>query len=292
MGRSVMIGGKIAEVTIRHSTFVPGWTINWECEPHRPAEPSLALFCPDARVCIEHSILGSIQVHPLMPPPEDPTATPKRERSAAVEASCGGIGHSFRVDPICLHISDSIVDATDPEREAIGAPGCPVAHARLTILRCTVFGQIQTHAIDLGENSLFVGKITVARRQHGCLRFCYVTPCSRTPRRYHCQPDLVEQAVEEELRAKPKAERDAELEDRKPRERDRVRPLFNSIRYGNATYCQLADACADEIKRGADDESEMGVFHDLYQPQRAANLRARLDEYMPAGMDAGVIFIN
>jgi hypothetical protein len=28
-------------------------------------------------------------------------------------------------------------------------------------------------------------------------------------------------------------------------------------------YCQLADACACEIKRGADDESEMGVFRDL-----------------------------
>ena len=36
----------------------------------------------------------------------------------------------------------------------------------------------------------------------------------------------------------------------------------------------------------------MGVFHDLFQPQRAANLRARLDEYTPAGMDAGIIFAS
>jgi len=47
-----------------------------------------------------------------------------------------------------------------------------------------------------------------------------------------------------------------------------------------------------EIKRGADDESEMGVFHDLFQPQREANLRARLEEYTPAGIDAGVIFVT
>ena len=67
--------------------------------------------------------------------------------------------------------------------------------------------------------------------------------------------------------------------------------LFRS-RYGTPTYCQLADSCADEIKRGTDDESEMGVFHDLFQPQRAANLRARLDEYTPAGMDAGIIYAN
>ena len=36
----------------------------------------------------------------------------------------------------------------------------------------------------------------------------------------------------------------------------------------------------------------MGVFHDLYQPQRLANLNARLEEYTPAGMDAEIIFIN
>ena len=82
------------------------------------------------------------------------------------------------------------------------------------------------------------------------------------------------------------AERDAELAS----EELRVEPEFNSTRYGTPTYCQLADTCAEEIKRGADDESEMGAFHDLYQPQRAANLRARLDEYTPAGMDAGIIY--
>jgi hypothetical protein len=76
------------------------------------------------------------------------------------------------------------------------------------------------------------------------------------------------------------------------REQRRVRPQFNSVHYGTPTYCQLAETCADEIKRGADDEAEMGAFHDLFQPQRAANLRARLDEYTPAGMDAGVIYAS
>jgi hypothetical protein len=52
----------------------------------------------------------------------------------------------------------------------------------------------------------------------------------------------------------------------------------------------LTDSCPEEITRGADDESEMGVFHDLFQPQRAANLRARLDEFTPAGTDARIIF--
>jgi hypothetical protein len=72
----------------------------------------------------------------------------------------------------------------------------------------------------------------------------------------------------------------------------RVRPRFSSVRYGTPTYCQLALDCAEEIARGADDESEMGAFHDLFQPQRTANLRARLDEYTPAGMEAGILFAN
>jgi hypothetical protein len=68
--------------------------------------------------------------------------------------------------------------------------------------------------------------------------------------------------------------------------------VFASVRYGTPDYAQLADNCADEITRGADDGAEMGVFHDLYQPQRADSLRARLAEYTPAGTDAGISFVS
>ena len=169
------------------------------------------------------------------------------------------------------------------------------AFASLTIARSTVIGTVLTHAIELAENSLFTSTVTVARRQTGCVRFCYVPPGSRTPRRYECQPDLVERAATAELRAsaalrKEPPPSDADLEAGQASERLRVEPDFNSTRYGTPTYCQLAEACAEEIKRGAEDESEMGAFHDLFQPQRAANLRARLDEYTPAGMNAGIIY--
>jgi hypothetical protein len=278
-GRSISIEGEISEAKIRHCTLVPGWTIGSHSEPHRPAEPSLELLCPHARVEIEKSILGSIQVHPLManPPSNDRPRHKEKGHSPAAESGCYGVGHGYRVDPICLRISDSIVDATDSESEAIGAPGCVVAHARLTIERSTFFGQVQVHSIDLAENSIFEGKVTVARSQQGCIRFCYVPPGSRTPVRYQCQPDLAKKGKTGQA---------------KTNEETRVRPRLNSRRYGSPDYCQLADDCAEEIARGADDESEMGVFHDLYQPQRLANLRARLDEYTPAGMDAAIIFMN
>ena len=63
-------------------------------------------------------------------------------------------------------------------------------------------------------------------------------------------------------------------------------------RYGLPGYARLAPECAQEIFRGADDESEMGVYHDLYEPQRRANLRARLDQHTPAGMTVGLLFAD
>ncbi len=253
-----------AQVTLRHCTLVPGWGLDANCEPHRPAEPSLALNNVRARVAIEHCLLGALQIN------ED----------------------DVRSDPIPIQITDSLVDAMRPGAEAIGAPGYRVAHAVLTIQRCTLLGIVDVHAIALAENSLFMGCLNVARRQLGCMRFCYVPRGCRTPRRYHCQPDLAEQAIEAQLRRQTPGLSGAAVDAAKASERERVQPQFNSERYGKPAYGQLADTCADEIRRGADDESELGVFHDLFQPQRAANLRARLDEYTPAGMHVGLIFAS
>ena len=261
-GRGVHVKGDLSDVAIRHCTLVPGWSLDLDCKPHRPTEASLELFNTQARITIEHSIVGSIQVC------QDEVGT----------------------DPILIHVSDSVLDATHPEEEALGGLDWPRAHAALTIVRSTVFGQIQTHAIDLAENSIFMGKIDVACRQQGCIRFCYVTPDSCTPRRYNCQPDLVKKAIKAQFDLDKIT---AEERDRaQKREQLRVRPRFNSTHYGTPTYCQLAETCAEEIKRGADDESEMGIFRDLYQPQRAANLRTRLEEYTPAGMKAGIIYAS
>lgn len=259
-GWGIDITGPLAELTIRHCTLVPGWDLEHDCEPKNADQASLTLTHTDACVTIEHSILGSIEVN------ED----------------------EVHQEPIPIKISDSILDAANNE-EALSTSDRPkrIAHAKLTILRTTVLGKMLVHAIELAENSIFTGLVRVARSQVGCVRFCYVPERSRTPRRYNCQPDLVEQAVDRDDTI-PDTEKAAE----KQRESDRVEPAFNSVRYGTPTYCQLADTCAEEIRRGADDESEMGVFHDLFQPQRAANLRARLDEYTPAGMEAGIIYIN
>jgi hypothetical protein len=72
----------------------------------------------------------------------------------------------------------------------------------------------------------------------------------------------------------------------------RVRPSFNSLRYGAPDYCQLSSDCSSEIAQGAEDGSEMGVFQRLHQPQRLANLQSRLDEYVPAGCDVGIVTVT
>ena len=261
-GGGVQVQGDVAGVTIRHSTLVPGWGLSCDCEPQRPTEPSLELDNAPDCIRIEYSILGSIQV----------------DRDEVKE------------DPCLIYLSDSILDATDPNRVALGAPEKLCAYAVLDARRVTVFGQVQTHAIQLVENSIFMGKVLACRRQQGCLRFCYVPPASRTPRRFECQPDLVASAVL--ALAKKDGLSDAVKNSLLASERLRVEPEFNSVRYGTPTYCQLANSCAVEITGGTDDESEMGVFHDLYQPQRAANLRLRLDEFTPAGLAAGIIFAS
>ena len=92
----------------------------------------------------------------------------------------------------------------------------------------------------------------------------------RPARRYGCQPEQAEQA------AVPAEFGGDAVALALQRARERVQPCFTSMRYGSPAYCQLAETCPPEIASGADDESEMGVFHDLFQPQRTANLRARL----------------
>lgn len=249
----------IDTVTIRHCTFVPGRDIDSDCTPRHTGEPDVYFEQCGVRVNIEHSIIGPCRIAQ-----DDET-------------------------PLLLTVSDSILDATNAQENALyAADDETIAYALLTIRRSTVIGTVPIHAIETAENSIFLGTITVARRQQGCMRFCSIVPGSRTPRRYNCQPDLVEQAVEMSLKGYPKGEREAA----KQRERNRVQPRLNSVRYGDATYCQLALSCAVEIRHGADDESEMGVFHDLFQPQREANLRARLDDFTPAGMEAGMFYIN
>jgi hypothetical protein len=274
VGRGLSVGGELRELSLRDCTLVPGWSLDTDSYPESETEPSIELTDTSVRLRVERSIVGSVLVNVS----------------------------EVTIDPVEISIADSVLDATSPDLEALYGPDGTHAHATLRIVRSTVFGLVRAHSVSLAENTIFSGLVRVARTQAGCVRFCYVPKGSRTPRRYNCQPDLAVASalkeLDERVRAereagldtRPEAERRAEREAERERVEMRVRPVFNSARYGTPAYCQLAETCPDEIRRGADDESEMGVYHDLFQPQREANLRARLDEFTPAGVDAGLIF--
>jgi hypothetical protein len=175
-----------------------------------------------------------------------------------------------------LGVADSIVG--EGEGAAIAAPG-----TALDVQRATLLGETACASLEAG-NSIFGARVVAARRQLGCVRFSYVprdpdpAADSRTPRRYRCQPDLALAGVLD------------------PAEgaliRSRVAPMLSASEYGRPDFCQLARACAEEIRTGAEDGSEMGAFSSLRQPQREANLRASLAEYLRFGLEAGIFYVT
>jgi hypothetical protein len=173
-----------------------------------------------------------------------------------------------------LRVASSVVDACEDTGVAIAGPTGSGAGAALTITNSTVFGKVYTAELTLASNTIFASRrahddawsasVLARRRQTGCVRYSFVPADAIVPRRHRCQP----------------AGDDAGLW-----------PTFESTRYGEPGYALLASDAAAEIRRGADDESEMGAFHDVYAPLREDHLRARLDEYLRFGLDAGVFYV-
>jgi hypothetical protein len=169
-----------------------------------------------------------------------------------------------------------------------------------------LIGKVHTRNLKLASNSIFAARTATAdgwsapvvsmQKQDGCVRFTFMPRDAWVPRRHRVQPDLaIRDAIEQDVRDQPGL---SELERNQRNDRIRarvgklVRPVFTTRRYGEPAYCQLSQTTREEIRTGADDESEMGAFHDLFQPQRAANLRIRLDEYLRFGLEAGVFFAS
>jgi hypothetical protein len=258
----------LERLRIRHCTLVPGRSLNIDGEPVSPALPSIVIESPDVTVEIEHSILGSLRV----------------------------------VEGATVRIRNSIVDATDVTGVAYAALDGNAAGGVLEIVNSTVIGKVHTRRLELASNTIFNSELesgdswTTAvhsqQTQSGCVRFSYVPPDSIVPRRYRCQPDL---AVEKAIKEAEKGEMVlSNLEKQQIAEwvEKQIQPVFTDNRYGRPAYCQLALSCPNEISNGADDESEMGAFHDLFQPQRETDLRVRLDEYLRYGLQAGIFYVN
>jgi hypothetical protein len=226
-------GNGLRRLRLRHCTLVPGLNIDEDGVPQAPSMPSLTVEAVNMSVEIDHCIVGGLRV---------------------------ADGNSVR-------ITNSIVDATAESGVAYAALDGEGPGGTLRVENSTIVGKVHTGLMELASNTIFLADLNCERLQQGCVRFSYLPPASRTPRRHRCRPEDEAEAI-------------------------RMRPQFSSLRYGHPDYCQLSPFCAAEIRQGADDEAEMGAFHDLYQPQRESNLRVRLDEYLRFGLEAGVFYAS
>lgn len=264
----VAIEGSLHRLRILHSTVVPGGSIA-ETEPPPPVqtEPSLkavatlasgGLANQELAVEIAFSIVGAIRL----------------------PAHAEG-----------LILLDSIVDGAGQDAiagvEAVNRPG-----PTLRCERVTIRGRCLLREIGLATETIFDGPVDTARVQKGCVRFSYAPPASRLPRRYRCQPDLATSKAIAEAEARQGPLTAAEKQALRDRVRLRVKPEYTAEVYGQPAYLQLSLKGPEEIAKGAADGSEMGAYCHLKQSQREANLHLRLKEYLPFGLDYGLIYVT
>jgi hypothetical protein len=69
-----------------------------------------------------------------------------------------------------------------------------------------------------------------------------------------------------------------------------VRPEFTNLDIADPAYAQLGPRCAPEIRGGAEDGSEMGIYRSLQEVQKENNLRTRIAEYLRIGLEAGIFY--
>ena len=171
----------------------------------------------------------------------------------------------------------------------------------LSIENSTIVGKVHAVELKLVSNAILFAALSPAdswiapvhseKKQAGCVRFSYVPPGSLTPRRYRCQPDL-EIATRIDAAEKEANGPISQVEINAIRAEivSWLAPSFSSLSFGQPSYAQLRGSAPLQIRAGADDESEMGAFHDLFQPQRETNLRVRLEEYLRFGLEAGIFY--
>ncbi len=256
---AVRTAGQLNQLRIVHCTLVPGRSVAADGTPDDPGAASLEITSATTEARLERSILGPLRVAP---------------EAQAELVDC--IVDAAPLEPWPAGGSENPPIGT-PLGSVYGGPGAPAADnygGALTAVSCTFLGSILARQLTLGDSCLFLAPVHAERRQQGCVRYSYVAPGSRVPRRYRCQPDVPEEIAPAQAR----------------RLRDRVRPRLLSARYGTPHYARLHPACPQEIFRGAADQAEMGVFQHLRQPQRLDNLRRRLSEYLPVGRQAGIFF--
>jgi hypothetical protein len=169
-------------------------------------------------------------------------------RISLLRSVVGGVDLTAPVPRLCA--SDSVIDG-----DVTGAE----VHASLE--GCTLRGDVAVRTVD-ASSCLFDGRLTVADRQTGCVRYSRTGPGSHTPRRHQCVPA-------EENGAGPE-------------------PVYASVDAGSPLYLALAPGCPEAIRTGGEHAAEMGVHHHLRRPLRLSAAERGLEPYVPVHLDLGI----
>ena len=270
---ALRVEGDLDTLRVLHSTFVPGRCVEQE-RVGPPTGPSIVVtpvvggndINTRLEVQIAFSIVGALRM------PSHMTKLWLLDSIVDGVLADGG--------PIGLAVSDNA-----------GTSG-PPAH----IERSTLFGSSNFLKLEMASESIFTGLVMVDQRQQGCVRFSFVPRGSTTPQKYRCQPALETQLTKERMIADSiksgvplpvgwelVVENEIAMW---------IVPSFQTDRYGRPDFAQLRMNSPEQIRMGAEDGSEMGAFCVLKQAQRESNLRLRLDEYLPVGLEAGIIYVT
>lgn len=241
---------ELQTLAISHCTLVPGWSVKTDGTPNFGTQPGLVAEPAGLTVRVQRSIVGAIRAGEF----------------------------------VTVKAFDTIIDATDPSNVAVadldGAAG--VGSLTLGGLEsgdpdeiphgCTVIGKVHAVLLSLVSDTIIWAALSKGdtwttaliadRKQEGCVRFSFLPTGARTPRRFKCIERIV---------AGPQ-------------------PIFFAFRYGSPGYLKLLTSTPDVVRRGADDGGEMGAFHFLLAPLREIDLRIRMQEYMPVGLEFGILY--
>ncbi|WP_227243357.1 hypothetical protein [Paraburkholderia caribensis] len=175
-----------------------------------------------------------------------------------------------------LAITDSIVSDDGALDMAIAA-----ASLDATLRNVTILGTSEMKSLE-ATNVIFWAATTVTRTQSGCVRYSSIAPFSQVPRRYRCQPDLSVAAAQTKKGAPLLDSEDASA-------RLSVLPLLLDTSLDEPTVAMLHAAASDGIRLGGENGTEMGAFSSAAEGLRRTNLESLFDDYIPFGLEAGVI---
>jgi hypothetical protein len=175
-----------------------------------------------------------------------------------------------------LVVTDSLLATDEATGAAIVAGSLDACLNNVTVIGASTFKSIEA------TNVVFTAAATATRRQSGCVRYSWVPSGSALPRRFRCQPDLVLAAAA--------ATKGSPLT---PAERATVAlgmtPLLLDTALDEPTVAMLHPLTRDGIRLGGEHDTEMGVFSAAAGGLRVANLTSLFDDYLPFGLEAGVL---